>query len=150
MVYQLISIMLKSFLGSSLANHSCYPIIHKYHFTLLCFFIQFSRYTAARGDSRFSFLISQATPRGSCRSALLLAVLYSTRSAAYKLKVCSHCVANCLQRSWWWAQDGQVHLSMKLNLPCTVLLHLFLLHLCSAGGLKWTRTIDLTLIRRAL
>ena len=54
------------------------------------------------------------------------------------------------RKSKWWAQCGHVHLSISsLKSSVSPLFPSFQAFLL-AGGLKWTRTTDLTLIRRAL
>ena len=117
--------MLESFLGSSWQNHSplfalanSLPII-LLHFAFLLFFIQFSRYNscAAHAASHFPDFSSLCPRlRLSAHSQLL-----PDCSAACQLMFPSLFSASCLQRSWWWAQDGHVHLSLSALLSFAAL-----------------------------
>ena len=61
---------------------------------------------------------------------------------------CALCIVHCALKSWW-AQCGQVHLYEQASFPF-ILLHCLFAVFKLLGGHKWTRTTDLTLIRRAL
>ena len=115
-------------------------------FTFLLLFIQFSRYTAARSSSRSHPPASQVIP-----PRIPLDSVFATPAIPRTLKQCPHrSQARPARRSRGGLNVSSSPLEPLSSRFLSVPILPGFLPFWEVGGLKWTRTTDLTLIRRAL